>query len=83
MGNKLLQIHNESFATALKAIVKPTTEAGGTDASVLIVLESTITAVLLHLYPDHTRAASMLEEGIVPGVIQRLADHAAKQRGQS
>lgn len=67
-------IHNESFRRAMAEIIKPTMEAGGGDGAVMTVLESVVTGVLLALYSDPKKAAAMLEEGLVPGVIGRLTD---------
>lgn len=77
----LLQIHNNSARTALIEIVKPTLDAGGTAESVLVVLESVVTGVLLAIYPgDPRKASAMLEEALVPAVIERLA-HGGKAGG--
>ena len=72
-------IHNDSYRKAMADIVKPTMEAGGGDSAVMTVLESTVTGVLLALYRDPKKAAAMLEEGLVPGVIGRLTDAGQKR----
>lgn len=75
----LKEIHIRSFGKAMREIVIPTLDAGGDEADVLAVLESTITGVLLALYRDPRMAARMLEESLVPQVIGRISDHAARR----
>ena len=70
----MLEIHNKSYRRAARAIINSTMEAGGRPSDVMVVLESTIAAVLLSLYDD--RAASMLDEALIEGVIERLVNFA-------
>lgn len=52
------------------------------DASaVLVTAEHAFAAVLLAIYTDPRMAASMLTEGLLPGIEQRLAFYASKERG--
>ena len=76
----LHKIGNDSFRKALFAIVKPTMKAGGNESAVMVVLESTIVAVLLALYRNPKKAAAMFEEGTVPGVLERLSSYEAKHK---
>jgi len=70
----LHEIHNLSAALAIREIVQPTIDAGGNSNSVCVVLESVITGVLMAIYHDKPRvAAGMLEEAIVPAVLERLS----------
>jgi len=72
----MTKIHDESFRLATQNIMKPTLNAGGKDSDVMVVLESTITNVLLALNNKDARmSAGMLEEGLVPGVLERLSKY--------
>lgn len=42
-------------------------------SSVLVTTEQAIATVLLTLFPDARKASQMLNEGLVPGIEQRLA----------
>ncbi len=64
-----LEIHNKSYRRAARAIINPTLKADGGPSDVMVVLESTIAAVLLSLY-EH-RAASMLH-GLLSEVLERI-----------
>ncbi|MCV0427558.1 MAG: GntR family transcriptional regulator [Roseibium sp.] len=52
----------------------------GTDdaSSIMVTLEHAVAAVLIAVYRDHRMAAGVLNEGLVQGVEQRIASHAAK-----
>ena len=77
---ELHKIGNISFKKAADEIILPTMNAGGNESSVMVVLESTIAAVLLTLNKgDSRRAAAMLEEGLVPRLIERLTLYAKDQ----
>ncbi len=76
----LHKIGNESYRKAMVDIVKPTLDAGGKDSDVMVVLESTVTGVLLALHKRPEIAAGMLEEGLVPRVLERLSDYQAKHK---
>jgi len=43
------------------------------EAAILVTLEHTLTTVLLALYKSPREAAAMLEEGLIPCTIERLA----------
>ena len=76
-------IGNDSFRKAMAKIIKPTLAAGGGDSAVMVVLESTVAGVLLALYKNGKMAAAMMEEGLVPGVVDRLVkyDHDKAETG--
>ena len=48
-------------------------------SSILVTTEHAVAAVLLALFPDPRKAAAMLNEGMVPGIEERLATYAAKR----
>ena len=75
----LATIHNDSAAKAARQIINPTLAAGGSESAVTVTLESVVTIVLLRLTRGDARlAAQMLEEGLTPGVLERLADYGAR-----
>jgi hypothetical protein len=49
-------------------------------SSVLVTTEHAVAAVLLAIFMDPEKAAGMLNEGLVPGVEQRLSLYASKTR---
>ena len=83
--SSLKDIHNASFKRAVDEIVKPTIEAGGSTSAVMVVLETTVVATLLACAkldgqsPRHY--AALLETGLVPAVIERLAKYANENGG--
>lgn len=73
----LLAIHHESTKAASRTIVQPTMAAGGEASEVLVVLESVVTNVLLHLYDGDTNMAKyMLENAMLVAISRRLDDEA-------
>lgn len=49
---------------------------------IMVTAEYTVATVLLALYPDPEKAAAMLNEGLVPGIEQRLSMMATKREGK-
>jgi len=73
--SKLTKIANNSFKQAAREIIKPTIDAGGCGDSVTVVLERTIIAVLLFVAKkDSKKAAFILENGLVPRILEQLSD---------
>ena len=76
----MAEIHNKSFCRAARAIINPTMKDGGETSDVMLVLESTIAAVLLSTHGGNPfRASATLEERLIPGVIDRLVKFAKDQ----
>ena len=72
--DELLKICNDSTHGAVKEIILPLMDAGACNNAVMVVLEGVIAAVLLALNGNDARkAATILEEALVPGVIERIA----------
>lgn len=58
MSDDLTNLHNWIAGELVRGIVRPVTEAGGTDASIMVVVESVVLGVLHHLHaigPDGRR----------------------------
>ena len=47
MSDDLTNLHNRIAGELVRGIVRPVTEAGGTDASIMVVVESVVLGVLL------------------------------------
>lgn len=47
-------------------------------SAILVTTEHAVACILLALYPDPATAARMLNEGLVPGIEERLAYYASK-----
>ncbi len=47
MSDDLTKLHNRIAGELVRGIVRPVTEAGGTDASIMVVVESVVLGVLL------------------------------------
>lgn len=50
-------------------------------SGILVTLDHMVAVLLLILMRDPRKAAAMLNEGLVPGVEERLSLYAAKERG--
>jgi hypothetical protein len=50
-------------------------------ARILVTLDHVVTLLLIILMRDPRKAAAMLNEGLVPGIEERLTLYAAKERG--
>lgn len=78
---ELLKICNDSTHAAVKEIIVPLADAGACDNAVMVVLEGVVAAVLLALNGnDRRKAAAVLEEALVPGVIERIARVGSKSQ---
>lgn len=51
-------------------------------SEILVTVEHTVAALLLACMGDARKAAAMLNEGLVPGIEQRLSFYAAKGDGR-
>jgi hypothetical protein len=68
-------IHNRDIGPIIRAIVKPTLEAGGSYTEILVLLESVITGVML--FAVKPGGDDVVLEQLVDGVKCRLAEHRA------
>lgn len=50
-------------------------------ARILVTLDHMVALILIVLMRDPRKAAAMLNEGLVPGVEERLSLYAARERG--
>ena len=73
-------IHNRDVGGIVKAIIKPTLEAGGQFTDVLVILESVITGVLLFAVESGFGNDERVLDKVVEGVKARLAD---QRRGRN
>ncbi len=65
---------------AINALVGSVVRAGGGKADVISALERTIAAVLLQCHEEPSHAAFILEESVVPNIIDMLVEYEASQR---
>jgi hypothetical protein len=81
---KMANISHETVKEASRIIMKNMLDAGGDHSDIMITLDGVVAAVLLATYMNPRMAASMLEESLVPGVINRisLAASRIKERGR-
>ncbi len=54
-------------------MILPLMDAGACNEAVMVVLEGVVAALLLALNDKQAQAATILEEALVPGVIERIA----------
>ena len=70
------EIHNRDVGGIVKAIIKPTLDAGGDMSSVLVLLESVIVGVLL--FAAKVGGDEPVLETLMEGVKTRLAEQRDK-----
>lgn len=70
------EIHNRDVGGIVKAIIKPTLEAGGEMTDVLVILESVIVGVLL--FAVKIGGDEKVLDKLMEGVKERLAEQRVK-----
>ena len=80
MSRRLDRIHNKDFRKAARLIIANTIEAGGEPSDVMVILESTVSAVMSFLYRDPEIARQMFEDALVPGVVGRLTERGVSMK---
>ena len=79
--SELLSLCNKCTAKGVEDILLPLLEKECSAAAFLVVLEGVVAAVLMAVKNnDRREAAAVLEEALVPGVIQRIARAKSSRR---